>query len=171
MKKTSFVVSRRNLLLSFFTLLFLAIIIFQINGWFQQKQTQEYARMERSQHYEPSPASSATGNLSHCLPANIRLADIVSATLISFSSTNGYNIKKTTVEQKLIALNAYCNANGKLVDGAGREIYFYHLTGCWGNAPSNYLDILGKQRQEIEELSQQYTVIEMTCNPSGIPLA
>lgn len=34
----------------------------------------------------------------------------------------------------------------KLVDGTGREVYFYQLTGCWGNAPFNYQAILAKQQ-------------------------
>ena len=31
-------------------------------------------------------------------------------------------------------------------------------------------EILRKQREEIDKLKQQYTVIEMTCNPSGAHL-
>jgi len=169
MKKTSFLTSKRSLLLSFFTFLFLAITIARI-VW-QQQQTQENAQMRRPEHHVPSPTPSVTSNLSRCLPPNIKPTDIVSAKLISFSPLNQYNVKKVTVEQKLTEIKASCSASGKLVDGTGREIYFYHLTGCWGNPPFNYQNILTKQRQELEQLRQHSTVIEMTCNPSGIPPA
>jgi len=167
MKKTSFLTSKRSLLLCFFTFLFLAITISQI-VW-QQQQTQGNARMRRPEHLVPSSTPSVTSNLSSCLPPSIKPTDIVSAKLISFLPPNHYNVKKVTVEQKLTELKASCGASGKLVDGMGREIYFYHLTGCWGNPPFNYQNILAKQRQELEQLRQHYTVIEMTCNPSGIP--
>jgi hypothetical protein len=118
-----------------------------------------------------TPSVTNNSNASECLPPNTKLTDIVAAQLISFSAANGYTIKKVTVAQKLTELHASCAANGKLVDGAGKEIYFYQLTGCWGNPPFNYQDILAKQQQELQQLRQQYTVIEMTCNPSGIPPA
>jgi hypothetical protein len=119
----------------------------------------------------PPPTPPVISNLSRCLPPNVKLTDIVSAELISFSVAKGYNVKKVTVGQKLTELKASCTASGKLVDSTGREISFYHVTGCWGNPPVNYVAILAKQRQELEQLRQHYTVIEMTCNPSGIPLA
>ena len=127
--------------------------------------------MKSPDQHLPAPTPSGAGNLSSCLPPDIKLTDVVSAELISFLPPNQYNVKKVTVEQKLTELKAACNASGKLVDGTGREIYFYHLTGCWGNPPFNYQDILAKQRQKLEQLRQQYTVVEMTCNPSGIPPA
>jgi hypothetical protein len=99
--------------------------------------------------------------LSQCLPPSIKLSDVVTA---------GFKGKdKVTVEQKLAGLQAKCN-NGKLVDSSNKEIYFYHLTGCWGNPPENYQDILQKQQEEINVLKEKYTVIEMTCNPSGVPI-
>jgi len=75
-------------------------------------------------------------------------------------------IKKTTVEQRLIELDARCD-KGKLVDAAGKEIYFYRLKGCWGNPPPDYQEILQRQNEELEKLRKRYTVIEMTCNPEG----
>lgn len=95
-------------------------------------------------------------SFSKCLPADIKLDDIADANI--------------TVEQKLNALKAICNSANKLVDATGKQITFYHLTGCWGNPPSNYLELLQKQQDEINKLKEQYTVIEMTCNPSGIPI-
>ena len=32
-------------------------------------------------------------------------------------------------------------------------------------------ELLEKQREEINKLKQEYTVIEMTCNPSGTPIS
>jgi hypothetical protein len=76
-------------------------------------------------------------------------------------------VKKTTVEQRLIELDAHCD-NGKLVDAAGKEIYFYRLKGCWGNPPADYQEILEQQNEHLEQLRKRYTVIEMTCNPEGV---
>ncbi len=97
-----------------------------------------------------------------CLPEDTKLTDIVSATI----ARPGAQSKKTTVEQKLIAIKARCK-NGKLVEEDGKEIRFYRLTGCWGNPPADYLEILARQSEEIEKLKKRYTVIEMTCNPDG----
>ncbi len=61
-------------------------------------------------------------------------------------SLNRYvELHKVTVEQKLNELKATCNSDNKLVDGNGKQINFYPLTGCWGNPPFNYQDILRKQ--------------------------
>lgn len=107
--------------------------------------------------------------LSQCLPSGIKLDDVVSADISGYSNGQPVGLHKVTVEQKLTELNASCN-NGKLVDSVGKEITFYHLTGCWGNPPYNYQEILQKQQDEINKLKEQYTVVEMTCNPSGIPI-
>ncbi len=97
-------------------------------------------------------------NISACLPSNIKLTDVVSI------SNGGSN--KITVDQQLKSNGAKC-VNQKLLDENNKEIRFYQLTGCWGNPPANYLDIETKQQSEITRLKTQYTVIEMTCNPSG----
>jgi len=89
-----------------------------------------------------------------CLPSGIRLTDVVSRGL--------------TVEERLVQLGARCD-NGKLLEGSGKEIRFYRLTGCWGNPPSDAQEILDRQRAELEELSRRYTMIEMTCNADGDP--
>jgi hypothetical protein len=102
-----------------------------------------------------------------CLPESVKPTDVVSTRLVQ---TDGATlVEKITVEQKLTELKANCK-NGKLVDGAGNEIYFYKLTGCWGNPPRNYHEILERQQAELARLSKRYTVIEMTCNPSGLPI-
>jgi len=104
-------------------------------------------------------------SLSQCLPRGVKVDDIVSTKLVGYIRPE--NIVRTTVEQTLEGLNAVCK-NDKLMDASGKEIYFYHLTGCWGNPPQNYNEILQKQQDEIGRLKQQYTVVEMTCNPSGM---
>ena len=76
--------------------------------------------------------------------------------------------EKITVKQALKRMRARC-LGGKLVDGKGRQIRFYFLQGCWGNPPADYLEILDRQKREIEELKKRFTVIEMTCNPGGLP--
>ena len=102
-----------------------------------------------------------------CLPESVKPTDVVSTTLVQ--TDGGTLVEKITVEQKLTELKANCR-NGKLVDGAGTEIYFYKLTGCWGNPPRNYQEILERQEADVAKLRKQYTVIEMTCNPSGLPI-
>jgi len=102
-----------------------------------------------------------------CLPESVKPTDVVSTTLVQ--TDGGTLVEKITVEQKLTELKANCK-NGKLVDGAGTEIYFYKLTGCWGNPPRNYQEILERQEAELARLRKQYMVIEMTCNPSGSPI-
>lgn len=121
-------------------------------------------------------AASGGGNAMHevpfagCLPADVQLGDIVEAHVVdSFSGDPPPVVEKVTVEQKLTALQARCR-DGKLVDGFGKEIRFYRLIGCWGNPPYNYQDILQRQQEEINTLKERYTVIEMTCNPSGLPI-
>ena len=102
-----------------------------------------------------------------CLPESVKPTDVVSTRL---AQTDGRTlVERITVEQKLTELTANCK-NGKLVDGAGTEIHFYKLTGCWGNPPRNYQEILERQEAELAILRKQYTVIEMTCNPSGLPI-
>ena len=102
-----------------------------------------------------------------CLPESVKPPDVVSTTLVQ--TDGGTLVEKITVEQKLTELKANCR-DGKLVDGAGTEIHFYKLTGCWGNPPRNYHEILERQQAELAILRKQYTVIEMTCNPSGLPI-
>jgi hypothetical protein len=110
-------------------------------------------------------------SLAKCLPADIKLNDVVDATSSGYANGQPVGLQKVTVEQKLNELKATCNRDNKLVDGSGKQIIFYHLKGCWGNPPRNYQEILKEQRDEINRLKQQYTVIEMTCNPSGIPIS
>ena len=106
--------------------------------------------------------------LAKCLPAGTKLSDVVEATNAGYANGQPIGSHKVTVGQKLNSLKATCNSDNKLVDDNGRPIVFYHLIGCWGYPPPDYQDLLQKQRREIEKLKQQHTVIEMTCNPSGV---
>lgn len=105
-------------------------------------------------------------SLSGCLPKDVKSSDVVSSRLVGSSKV----VKKTTVRERLIQLKASCR-KGKLVDAAGREIRFFRLEGCWGNPPADYQEILQKQSEELEKLRKRYTVVEMTCNPEGVPVA
>ncbi len=105
-------------------------------------------------------------SLQDCLPPDIKLSDIVSTEDAKPGKETGA-IKQISVRDKLTEMKARCDP-GKLVDRTGREIRFYRLAGCWGNPPADYLEILDQQSKELERLKKQYTVIEMTCNPSGI---
>lgn len=99
-----------------------------------------------------------------CLPKDIKRTDVVSAPL---DRPGRAATGKITVEQKLKELKARCR-KGKLVDASGKEIYFYHLQGCWGNPPEGYQEILSQQASELEKLRRRYRVVEMTCNPGGV---
>lgn len=92
-------------------------------------------------------------SLSQCLPNNIKLSTLIT--------------KSMSVGQKLALLNAKCGDDGKLLGGNGKEIYFYNMTGCWGNPPVGYQAILQKQQDEINNLNKKYNVVEISCNTSG----
>jgi len=98
-----------------------------------------------------------------CLPKGIEPTDIVSYRAASLRQRIRQAI---TVEEKVASLKARCK-RGKLVDASGKEIYFFRMTGCWGNPPDDYQETLEKQNRELIRLRKRYTVIEMTCNPSG----
>jgi hypothetical protein len=100
-----------------------------------------------------------------CLPAGIKATDIVSPQRVRSTGV----AKKTTVEDKLTELKARCK-KGKLVDASGKEIYFFRMTGCWGNPPPDYQEILQRQDEELKKLRKRYLVIEMTCNPEGVQI-
>jgi hypothetical protein len=98
-----------------------------------------------------------------CLPADVDAAEVISL------EPAGRASKKITVTTKLNQIGARCRAN-RLVDARGKQIHFYRLTGCWGNPPENYQEILDNQQKELAQLRRRYRVIEITCNPSGIML-
>ena len=98
-----------------------------------------------------------------CLPPTLKPTDIVSAERVG----DPPEILKVTVEEKLIQLKARC-MNGQLLVAAGREIRFYRIH-CFG-APTAYaIETMRREQDELEALRKKYTVIEMTCDPSGKP--
>jgi len=108
--------------------------------------------------------SGKDARLAACLPTDVKLDTVVSAT----SKNN--KIVKETVKQRLNKLSVQCKA-GKLIDRKKREIRFFWLQGCWGNPPADYQEILENQQKELLELKKKYTVIEITCNASGLRIA
>ena len=102
-----------------------------------------------------------------CLESGVKEDNVTGFRTVT-SKTSESRTEKVTVKQALKKMGARC-LRGKLVDGQGRQIRFYFLQGCWGNPPEDYLEILDRQKKEIERLKKRYTVIEMTCNPRGIP--
>ena len=111
----------------------------------------------------PAQPSAFAANSYKCLPAGISGSDVVTV----LEAKAGDKAPRTvSVNRKLRELKAHCR-RGKLVDGRGREIYFFKLEGCWGNPPENYQEVLAEQARKIAELKKRYTVIEMTCNSSG----
>jgi hypothetical protein len=115
-----------------------------------------------------SPAAVAKPSRSACLPKGIQPTAVVSYLVAKPVNQKGRQV--ITVEETLVSLKARCK-KGRLVDGSGKQIYFFRLTGCWGNPPDNYQGILDRQNSELIKLKKRYTVIEMTCNSSGEPIS
>jgi len=103
----------------------------------------------------------AVSDVSSCLPNGVSNDTVVS---IDMGGSN-----KVTVEQKLATLKASCS-NNQLVDGNKKPITFYNLIGCWGTPPPDYQQSLRDQDNAIKALQTKYTVITLTCDPSGMPL-
>jgi hypothetical protein len=102
-----------------------------------------------------------------CMPPDVSLSDVLANEMVHMSDT--MSERGITVREKLDAIRARCSG-GRLVDQNGSRIYFYRMTGCWGNAPADYLDTLSTQDREIAVLRAQYTVLLLSCNQSGYPL-
>jgi hypothetical protein len=104
---------------------------------------------------------------SKCLPPGITPETVVSTKDSGFDTvTMTRKVATIDVKETLEKLGGRC-VSEKLVDKAGKEIKFYNLQGCWGNPPADYLEILETQTKEIADLKKKFTVIELTCNPSG----
>ena len=102
---------------------------------------------------------------SSCLPPDVKEDSVVSV-ITERTPTGELTRKQITVKQTLKTLNAKCR-KGVLVDGGGKPIRFYHMQGCWGNPPADYLEILDAQKKEIEDLKKRFTVIEMACDSAS----
>lgn len=110
-------------------------------------------------------AASGQSRWDSCLPQDVKADEVIALE----PDVNGGAGRQITVDHKLKQLRARCRGR-KLVDARGRQIYFYRLTGCWGNPPADYEEILENQRKELARLRQRYRVIEISCNPSGVLL-
>ncbi len=108
-------------------------------------------------------AVDGTDSFLACLPESIHSDEVVSVQ--QAKSGNPDVARKVTVRQALTRLKARCK-DGKLVDGAGKEIRIVRLIGCWGNPPDDYQEQLERQSKEIERLKKRYTVIEIPCAQS-----
>jgi hypothetical protein len=95
-----------------------------------------------------------------CLPKEVTQDTLVSGQ--ELGSAKGKTQELITVRDALRRLEARCR-KGKLFDKTGREIYFFHLIGCWGNPPEDYQERLTLQVQEIQRLKKKYTVLEIPC--------
>jgi hypothetical protein len=95
-----------------------------------------------------------------CLPEGFELNEVVSGSTENTAQAKG---EKLTIKRALQQMKARCR-RGKLVDGAGKEIYFFRLIGCWGNPPEDYEDQLKRQAEKLSELKKKYRVIEIACN-------
>jgi hypothetical protein len=89
-----------------------------------------------------------------CLPEGFKLSDVV-----SYRHKDG----RINIKDKLIEMKARCK-DGKLIDSKGREIKFFKVA-CYGNPPADYDEIAQKEREELEKLQKDYTVIVMECDP------
>jgi hypothetical protein len=108
-----------------------------------------------------SPAGAAD-SISPCLPKNIARDALVSGE--EWKAAKGATQKPVTVRDALRLIKAHCR-KGKLFDKTGKEIYFVHLIGCWGNPPEDYRDRLALQALEIQRLKKTCTVLEIPCAP------
>ena len=90
------------------------------------------------------------------------VACMITAVISSTLFLIGYVTYHVHLGEALRLLELRCQES-KLVDKAGRETYFFHLIGCWGNPPVDYEERLALQAQEIQRLKKQYTVLEIPC--------
>jgi len=101
-----------------------------------------------------------------CLPADVKPDVVVSADRVPTGTGQG-KFEKITVSQTLNKMHARCSGT-RFVIQAIEAIRFYRRKGCWGNPPEDHAEILQRQREELDSLKKKYTVVEITCNPSGL---
>lgn len=109
-----------------------------------------------------SVATQGRSRWQECLPADVAADEVIA---VEQSGQNKIR-KEVTVKSKLSQIGARCRGK-RLVDARGKQIHFYRLTGCWGNPPENYQEILDNQQRELTRLRRRYRVVEISCNPSG----
>ena len=124
----------------------------------------------KSKRKKSSAVKKVAADFSGCLPEGITSETVVSAENFGFDKIKQtFRVDSVNVKETLNRLGGRCAAGG-LKDAGGKEIKFYRLQGCWGNPPSNYQEILSNQAKELADLRKRFTVVELTCNPSGIPI-
>ena len=108
-----------------------------------------------------SPAG-ASDSILPCVPKNVTQDTLVSGE--ELQSAKDKTHQPVTVREALRRIKARCR-KGRLFDKTGREVYFFHLVGCWGNPPEDYQERLTLQAQEIQRLKKNFTVLEIPCAP------
>ena len=93
-----------------------------------------------------------------CLPEDYKLTDVV-----SYGQRRKGSDERITIRDKLIEMKARCKG-GKLVDASGKEIRFFKFT-CFGNPPIDYDEIMRKEREALDKLQKNFTVIILECDP------
>jgi hypothetical protein len=111
-----------------------------------------------TRHIKASPDERARSSRLACLPEGLKLTDVV-----SYRDKRKGSDEQTTVGEKLIELQARCR-KGLLVDSKGREIKFFKFS-CFGNPPSDHEEIAQREREELDKLQKDYTVIVLDCDP------
>lgn len=118
----------------------------------------------------PTPPTAATNSLASCLPRGLQLSQVAEIATIPGTTGASDGRQPVTIGEKLFLLGATCTAENKLIDAHRRPIVFFHLQGCWGNPPADYREIMDQQRHQLETLRASNSVIEITCNPSGVQI-
>jgi hypothetical protein len=146
-------------------IIFLIVLTFCGQVAAAQNRTKSKNKQKKS-----SAVKKAAADFSACLPEGITLETIVSAENFRFDKVKQtYRLDSVNVKEPLTRLGGSCAA-GELTDAGGKKIKFYRLQGCWGNPPFDYQEILSNQAKELADLRKRFTVVELTCNPSGIPI-
>lgn len=116
----------------------------------------------------PAPPRTERTPFAECLPSGITFDKVVEVIGVV---GNKVPPVKITVQQTLSKLGAYCTVGHVLVDGNGKRIAFYQDTGCGGAMPGARAERERREEEKrLDALKQKYDVVEMTCNPSGIPI-
>ena len=110
-----------------------------------------------------SMAAQGKSRWQECLPSDVAADEVIGVEQSGMNQAS----KEVTVKSKLSQIGARCRGK-RLVDARGKQIHFYRLTGCWGNPPENYEEILANQQRELTRLRRRYRVVEISCNPSGV---
>jgi hypothetical protein len=117
--------------------------------------------LDRSPRPEPPPRRLPDRDtVAKLLPPDVRLDTVADAD----------GARNVMVEEELVRVGARVGEDGRLQDARGRPIKFFRLTGCWGNPPGNYQQIIDEQNRALAELRKTHRVITLTCNPSGMPV-